>query len=79
MKRERNFKYMLLSVLSVITALVIWWIVTDILKLTTPTTLPSPVRVMTTFFQKMYDINPDGATLPQHLLASLQVRSEERV
>ncbi|HEY8463243.1 MAG TPA: ABC transporter permease [Bacillota bacterium] len=73
MKRERNFKYMLLSVLSVITALVIWWIVTDILKLTTPTTLPSPVRVMTTFFQKMYDINPDGATLPQHLLASLQV------
>jgi ABC-type nitrate/sulfonate/bicarbonate transport system permease component len=73
LRKEQNFPYWLLSVLSVIAALAVWWITTDVFKLTTPTTLPSPVRVMITFIQKMYDANPDGATLPQHLLASLQV------
>lgn len=66
-------KYIVMSILSVLVFLLVWEICTDVLKLTTPTTLPSPVRVFTTFIKKMTDKNPDGATLPTHLFASMKV------
>lgn len=73
MRKKIKPENLFLSVLSIAIVLFIWWLATDVLKLTTPTTLPSPVRVVNSFIQKMYDPNPDGATLPQHLLSSLQV------
>lgn len=69
----KPYKYILMSIASIIVFLAIWEVCTDIFKLTTPTTLPSPIRVFTTFVKKFYDKNPDGATLPTHLLASMKV------
>ncbi len=66
-------KYTLISFLSVLTFVFIWWTATDLLKLTSPTTLPSPVKVFQSFIGKLYQTNPDGATLLQHLASSLKV------
>ena len=73
MKKKKDLKYFMLSVTSVTVVLVVWWLLTDIFKLTSPTTLPSPVRVIKTFVIKMYDPNPDGGTLLEHLIESLKV------
>lgn len=70
---KKPLKYILMSVLSVLIFLLIWEICTDVLKLTTPTTLPSPLKVFQTFIKKFYEKNPDGATIPTHLLASMKV------
>lgn len=53
--------------------LFLWWLLTEALNLTNPTTLPGPLRVALTFFEKLYDPDPDGGTMFQHLFASLQV------
>ena len=62
-----------LSLMSVALFLSIWYLCTAVLKLVPPTTLPSPVKVLNTFITKLSSPNPDGATLIQHTLASLQV------
>ena len=41
--------------------------------MTSPSTLPGPVRVMGTFFKKLTSTAPDGATLPQHIFSSLRI------
>ncbi len=66
-------RYVSLSVISMAIVLIVWWILTDVLKLTSPTTLPGPLRIIKTFFVKFVDPNPDGATLFEHLLSSLQI------
>lgn len=71
--QKRKTKYVLLSVASVTLVLLVWWLTTDGFQLVRPSVFPSPVRVIKTFFQKLNDPNPDGATLPQHLLASLKL------
>lgn len=73
MNKKKNYQYKIVSIVSIVSFLFIWWLLTDVLKLASPTTLPSPVKVCRTFFEKMYQMNPDGGTLPQHLLASLKV------
>lgn len=73
MKYKTNAKYLCISAASITTVLLFWWFMTDILEFTSPTTLPSPVLVVKSFIKKLYDINPDGATLLQHLYSSLQV------
>jgi len=70
---KKSKKYTLISILSVFFVLCIWWLATDILKLTTPQTLPSPIKVVHTFIVKFYDPAPDGATMIQHMAASLQI------
>jgi NitT/TauT family transport system permease protein/taurine transport system permease protein len=70
---KKDRRYLLLSLLAVSTVLAAWWLATDILKLVPATTFPSPVRVLRTLVIKFWDPNPDGATLPEHVLASLQV------
>lgn len=72
-KKHDNLKYTLISIFSVIFFLLIWELCTDVLGLTTPTTLPSPVRVFSTFIKKLSDPKPDGATLQVHTLASMKV------
>lgn len=76
MKHEKRLKisrYTLISVLSVAAGVFIWWLVTDGLGLFRSNVLPSPVKVFDTFIHKWYQTKPDGATLLQHLGASLQV------
>ena len=71
--QEKNTKYTIISVLSFSIFLVIWWICTDVLRLMPSTALPSPIRVVQTFFVKLHDPAPEGATLVQHIVASLHV------
>lgn len=76
MKTKKKFqfnKYMLISIFSICAGVFIWWLVTDGLGIFRSNVLPSPVKVMQTFIKKWYEIKPDGATLLQHLVASLQV------
>ena len=73
MNKTKSYRYKIISISSVLLFILIWWILTDVLKLTSPTTLPSPVKVLRTFLEKMVQMNPDGGTLPQHLMASLKV------
>jgi NitT/TauT family transport system permease protein/taurine transport system permease protein len=72
-KTEKGKIYFFLSVLSLGVFITIWWLITEVLHLTMPTTLAGPVKVVTTFVKKFYLTDPDGATLPQHLVASLKV------
>lgn len=71
-KRMLN-RYLLLSVLSICVGVFVWWLVTDGLGLFRSNVLPSPVKVLNTFIKKTYQTKPDGATLLQHLIASLKV------
>lgn len=36
-------------------------------------TMATPTQVLSTLIQKMYDIHPDGSTLPQHFISSLKI------
>jgi len=72
-KKKNDKKYALISALSIFVFLGIWWLLTDGLKLTHPSTLPSPIEVAETFIVKLYDPAPDGATMIQHMASSLQI------
>jgi len=65
--------YTLVSALTITLFLVVWYVATEVLGLTSPTTLPGPLKILRTFIGKFTNPNPDGATLLQHLVASLQV------
>lgn len=65
--------YLWLSCLSVAAFVFIWWLVTDVLHLAAPQSLPSPLKVLRTLLQKFYTKAPDGATMLQHIGSSLQV------
>lgn len=73
MSKNKKTKYTVISVLSIAVFLLIWELCTDILKLAPGTMLPSPVTVAKTFIARLYDPRPDGATLIQHMLASMKV------
>lgn len=73
MKKRDNMKYTIISVVSVMTVLLIWYFCTAVLELVPSKTLPDPIKVLSTFIVKLTDKNPDGATLLQHTLASLRV------
>lgn len=72
-KKQLLNKYLFISILSVCVGIFAWWLVTDGLGLFRSNVLPSPVKVLNTFIKKTYETKPDGATLLQHLFASLQV------
>lgn len=70
---NQTWKYTLMSVCSILVFLLVWEICTDVLQLTSPTTLPSPIKVFQTFFDKFTNTKPDGATLQMHALESMKV------
>lgn len=72
-KKVNLNKYTLLSVASLLIGIFVWWLVTDASGLIKSNVLPAPDTVIKTFIKKLYDPNPDGATLFIHLLSSLQV------
>ena len=71
--KKAAWKYTVISICSIIMFLLLWELCTDVLGLTKPTTLPSPVRVFNTFRKKFSVTRPDGATLQVHVLASMKV------
>lgn len=72
-KKVQINKYFFISILSICVGVFIWWLVTDGLGIFRSNALPSPVKVFESFIKKWYETKPDGATLIQHLIASLQV------
>lgn len=72
-RKDDNRRYLLISFMSFAVFILIWWLCTDVLQLAPKTALPSPVKVVKTFIQKLYDPKPDGATLIQHMSSSLYV------
>jgi len=70
---KKGMKNLLLSTGSLTVFLLLWWICTDILEIVSPRTLPSPLKVFTTFIDKLTNKNPDGGTLIMHTLSSLRI------
>ena len=70
---QRQWKYRAVSIAAIAVFLFVWYLCTDVLELTSRMVLPSPVRVVETLIDKFTNRNPDGATLLQHLGASLQI------
>lgn len=72
-KKKLRQKYMLISVISLATFFVIWYICTAILKLMPDYNLPDPIKVLKSFITKLTQKAPDGGTLFEHIFASLRV------
>lgn len=70
---SKKMRLKIISVISVFGFIVFWYLCTEIFQLVPPTSLPSPVKVSQTFILKLTETAPDGATLGQHIIASLQV------
>ncbi|GAB1483415.1 taurine ABC transporter permease TauC [Treponema sp.] len=70
---RKNLLLLFLSLFSVTFFITIWYFLTAILKLVPSNTLPSPVKVFSSFINKFSNPNPDGATLIQHTFASMKV------
>ena len=71
--QKKRPKYRIISVLSVCVFLLVWYLATAVLELAPSYSLPSPVKVFSTFLTKLTSKAPDGATLPKHFISSLQV------
>lgn len=72
-EKEKTGKYKIVSVISIAVFLAIWEVCTDILHLAPASMLPSPISVLETFIQKLYDPSPDGATMIEHMAASMEI------
>lgn len=73
-KNKDGWKYKLISIITILIILFVWWLVTDGLHLVSHLILPSPGKVLDTFIYKlMGGVNPDGSTLLQHVGASLKI------
>lgn len=73
-KLLENYKYRIISFCSVITVIFIWEMATDVFHMISPMMLPSPAKVYQTFLYKLTGgVNPDGATLFQHIGASMKI------
>ena len=70
-KKKIQPKYLVISLLSLALFIFAWYLVTDILGLFRPQALPSPTRVVQTLIQKFNRRPPDGATMFEHIWASL--------
>lgn len=70
-KKEKKIQ-LLISLISVCVFLLIWYLAVK-LEWVDSKYLASPWQVAVTFVKKMYDVTPDGKTLPVHFLASLRV------
>lgn len=70
---KKQIKYKIISVISLLAFLGIWYLCTAVLELAPKYSLPDPVTVPKTFITKMSSKVPDGATLPQHILESTKI------
>lgn len=70
----RRHKYRIISMLSPLSVLLIWYLLTDVFKTVSPFMLPSPLKVFDTFIYKAGGgPNPDGASLWANIWASLKI------
>lgn len=72
-KKNNTWKYTLISIASIVTVLIVWYVCINVLHLKSEAVFPGPLTVAKTFIQKLYTKAPDGATLLVHLAASLKL------
>ena len=73
LRQQGKKNYIWISAISILLFISVWYIATDVMRLTKPNTLPSPITIFRTFITKMNSTAPDGATLPQHIGSSLRI------
>lgn len=71
--KNKKILYPVVSVLSICTVIFIWFLCINVFHMKSETVFPGPVKVFNTFIEKFYTKAPDGATLVQHLWASIKV------
>lgn len=72
-KKKNARKFIIISATAIITFIIIWEILTDVLKIFPSYALPSPYKIASSFITKLTSKAPDNGTLFQHIWASLQV------
>jgi NitT/TauT family transport system permease protein/taurine transport system permease protein len=72
MVQQKTKKYFLISIFSLFGFFFIWYALTTWAQILPYHVMPSPVTIFQSFFRKLTSTIPDGATIPQHLIASLQ-------
>jgi len=70
---ENKTKYIIISVISFLLFLLAWYLITDVFQLLRSNALPSPIKVISSFFKKFSETRPDGSTLQVHILSSLTI------
>jgi len=70
---KRKIKLKIISLISLCVFILLWYLATAILELVPSYSLPSPVKILNTFIEKLTIKSPEGATLPQHIWASAKV------
>ena len=73
MKQKNKMKYFCISVVSVCTVILIWFLCINVFHMKSETVFPGPVKVFNTFLDKLHTKAPDGATLQAHLWSSIKV------
>lgn len=71
--KKSRWKYYLISAAAISVFILFWYLVTSVWNVFSRSVLPSPQLVLQTFIRKFSSKAPDGATMVQHLGASLQV------
>lgn len=71
--KEKQKGNIWLSMVSIAAFIMVWYLCTAVFQLVPAKTLPSPSKVLHTFINKFTNPNPDGGTLIQHMVSSLQV------
>jgi len=66
-------KYFIISLCSLLSFFVIWYLVTAVFRLFPPQGFPDPVTVFKALIRKFYVKAPDGGTMLQHVWASLKL------
>jgi ABC-type nitrate/sulfonate/bicarbonate transport system permease component len=72
-KRKKKINFKIISVLSVLSFIVIWQLVTDVFNFFPPYIIPSPYQVFSAFIYKLTNPLPDGGTLWANTWASLKL------
>lgn len=72
-KPGTRHKYFLISCLSVILLLLVWYLCTDVLGLVSGSAFPKLTKTVSTFIKKLTVAAPDGATLFVHFANSIKV------
>jgi len=70
---NKKIKYLALSILSLGLFIFVWYLITDILGIFPPRSLPSPTKIMQTLIKKFTSRPPDGGTMLEHIWASLKL------
>lgn len=72
-KKTKGIPYWLVSILSILGVVAVWYLCINVLELKSSDVFPGPAEVLETFIKKMYTRTPDGGTLLEHLGTSIRV------